>query len=622
MAIYHFHAQIIGRSDGRSSVGAAAYRLGVALADELTGEMFDYTRKQGVDSWHTLSPAGAPDWVNDPATLWNAVEAAEKRKDSQLCREIDVALPAELTHDQMKTLALDFAREQWVERGMVAVLAFHDLDSHNPHFHAMLTMRDIGPEGFGKKNRDWNAKGLLETWREQWATHANTVLEAAGHSTRIDHRTLDAQKADATEREDFAAAAALDRAATKHEGPAVTQARRCGRTLPRAQRNDRIAAAAGLRHAAHMARFAALQAQAKAEGRLAPIDEQAAHARALLERTREGQARLRKAYNPTNLTPRRPHGNPEQQPQRRALGPPLTRDSGHSPSNKNNRHGLGLGSLPAVRPLDHSATIRRGPGRDAGGPGPDAARAGGVLRPHAQGHPGSRGSLQRLRTSRNARSRSLGSRPSQGRGGGSGGQLGKSDRREELIASMQAAASTAAAIAAILQSAEQFLRQSANLSPWQKATARAALDTHARVEQQHKVNQETAAKEKKARTLRRHAEAEANEAPEGRGRVAAARRAMGVPSAQDKAAARARENLAKARARVKRYKTRGEAGRILFQQLQQEAEKARADFAQAFGIEVPRFPSRSPSLPSGTSASQPAALQKIGMPPPRPPGSP
>ncbi|HEF1863715.1 TPA: MobA/MobL family protein, partial [Stenotrophomonas maltophilia] len=149
MAIFHHSTQVIGRSSGRSSVGAAAYRLGVELVDQRTGQAFDYTRKAGVDSWHTIAPDNAPAWVNDAGELWNAVEAAEKRKDAQLCREVNVALPRELTPDQMKALALDYAREQWAARGMVAVVAFHDLDSANPHFHAMLTMREIGPDGFG-----------------------------------------------------------------------------------------------------------------------------------------------------------------------------------------------------------------------------------------------------------------------------------------------------------------------------------------------------------------------------------------------------------------------------------------------------------------------------------------
>lgn len=615
MAIYHFHAQIIGRSDGRSSVGAAAYRLGVALADELTGEVFDYTRKQGVESWHTLAPAGAPDWVNDPATLWNAVEAAEKRKDSQLCREVDVALPAELTHDQMKALALDFAREQWVERGMVAVLAFHDLDSHNPHFHAMLTMRDIGPEGFGKKNRDWNAKGLLETWREQWATHANTVLEAAGHSTRIDHRTLDAQKADATEREDFAAAAALDRPATKHEGPATTQARRSGRVLPRADRNDRITTAAAKRFAAHSARFAALEAQAKAQGRLQPVDLQALHARALLERTQAGQARLRKAYNPTPTNQSHPHG--KSGPQHRPAAP-LTRDSRHRGSHGHSGHAHGLGALPAVRPLNLSSTCRR-PDGNPGGPGRHAAGPGGLLRAHASGPAGASSPMQRLRAQRGSvapRAPSARTRGGLPEGGG------KVERLAELRATLAATASMEKAIAAILAGAAQALARPQALTPWQRSTARSVLETHQAQTEALAAIDTAAEKRTQTRARLRLARADANDTSPATGVAAAALRAVGLTPAQDKEAQAMRDALARAKRRHGQAKRAHEDAKQAHQQAATAAEKARADFAGAFGLEVPRFDAKPAPQPSAASSTRPRPFQKLDPTPNRRPGPP
>lgn len=606
MAIYHFHAQIIGRSDGRSSVGAAAYRLGVALADELTGEVFDYTRKQGVESWHTLAPAGAPDWVNDPATLWNAVEAAEKRKDSQLCREVDVALPAELTHDQMKALALDFAREQWVERGMVAVLAFHDLDSHNPHFHAMLTMRDIGPEGFGKKNRDWNAKGLLETWREQWATHANTVLEAAGHSTRIDHRTLDAQKADATEREDFAAAAALDRPATKHEGPATTQARRSGRVLPRADRNDRITTAAAKRFAAHSARFAALEAQAKAQGRLQPVDLQALHARALLERTQAGQARLRKAYNPTPTKARSPnHGSPQQ----RGRAPALSIDSVHPRGLPASGRPRGLQPLSAVRPLDRSATLGHQSGRDAGGAGGFAPVNGRLLRPDASGHHRSNSPLQRLRTQRGSvapRAPSARTRGGLPEGGG------KVERLEELRATLMATASMEKSIAAILRGAAQALARPQGLTLWQKATARGVLDTHQAQTEARATIDTAAEKRTQTRARLRLARADAADTSQATGLAAAALRAVGLTPAQDKEASAMRAALARAQRRHGQAKQAHEDAKQAHQHATTAAEKARTDFASAFGLEVPRFDAKPAPQPSVASSARPRPIQKPG----------
>jgi hypothetical protein len=194
MAIYHLSAQIISRSDGKSVVAAAAYRSGSKLKDEYLGETFDYTHKVGVDSTIILAPDSTPDWVYNRERLWNIVEAVERRKDSQLAREFNIALPKELSRSQMQELALGYVQEQFVARGMVADVAFHHLDAPNPHFHVLLTMRDITKEGFGKKNRGWNAKELLVEQREAWAAHVNTALEGVGYvEEKIDHRTLVAQ---------------------------------------------------------------------------------------------------------------------------------------------------------------------------------------------------------------------------------------------------------------------------------------------------------------------------------------------------------------------------------------------------------------------------------------------
>lgn len=193
MAIFHLSAQTISRATGRSATGAAAYRSAGRFVDERTGLVFDYTKKLGVDHSVILAPDHAPDWALDRSRLWNAVEAAEKRRDSQLCREVEVALPVELSFEQQRDLVERFASAQFVEAGMVADLAMHHTTGHAPHCHILLTMRDIGPAGFGAKNRSWNDKQLLQQWREAWARDVNAALERVGSPARVDHRTLAAQ---------------------------------------------------------------------------------------------------------------------------------------------------------------------------------------------------------------------------------------------------------------------------------------------------------------------------------------------------------------------------------------------------------------------------------------------
>ena len=191
MAIYHFSTKIIKRSAGRSATAAAAYRSGAKIVDERTGLAHDYSRKSDVYLTSILAPENAPTMTR--SELWNLVETSEKRKDSQVAREIEVALPRELTATQMNVLINEYAHSQFVSRGMIADVAIHNATGDTPHAHILLTTREITADGFGQKNRDWNQKDLVKTWREEWEKHANQALEKAGHKARIDHRTLEAQ---------------------------------------------------------------------------------------------------------------------------------------------------------------------------------------------------------------------------------------------------------------------------------------------------------------------------------------------------------------------------------------------------------------------------------------------
>ena len=225
MAIFHMSAQAITRSKGHSSVAAAAYRHGEKLTDEHTGEIHDYSKKKGVSDSVILIPEGADHKFLKPEYLWNTIEQSEKRKDAQLAREFNIALPVEMTDEQKKALAIDFCNENFVKNGMIADIAFHKLDSDNPHFHVMLTTRSLTPDGagFGQKVREWNSKEQLEGWRKGWADTANEHMQRAGIDARIDHRSLKDQKAEidalpSPTTEQQAQAISLDRPATIHRG--------------------------------------------------------------------------------------------------------------------------------------------------------------------------------------------------------------------------------------------------------------------------------------------------------------------------------------------------------------------------------------------------------------------
>jgi len=200
MAIYHFSVKVISRATGASAVASAAYRSASRLHDERLDRDHDFTNKSGVVHSEVMLPDGAPEHLSDRATLWNAVEAGEKRKDAQLSREVEFAIPRGMDQAQGIELARDFVQREMVDRGMVADLNVHwDIGADGlakPHAHVMLSMREVGEDGFGAKVRDWNRTELVEHWREAWADHVNERLAQLDIDARIDHRSLEHQGID------------------------------------------------------------------------------------------------------------------------------------------------------------------------------------------------------------------------------------------------------------------------------------------------------------------------------------------------------------------------------------------------------------------------------------------
>ena len=225
MAIYHFQVKVISRSQGRSAVAAAAYRSASEIHDQRQGQSFDYSDKPNVVHSEIMLPAGAPAWMADRAQLWNAVELGEKRKDSQVAREVEFAIPQELSQQEGIALARDYVQREFVSRGMVADLNVH-WEEDNPHAHVMLTMREVTEQGFGHKVTEWNRVELLKEWREHWADLANEHLHRHGHDMRIDHRSYKDQ--------------GVELEPTSHLGKAVDEMRARGEYTERARRLEEV----------------------------------------------------------------------------------------------------------------------------------------------------------------------------------------------------------------------------------------------------------------------------------------------------------------------------------------------------------------------------------------------
>lgn len=235
MASYHCSIKIIGRSDGRSAVAAAAYRAGDRLVSAETGVKHDYRRKGGVEFSRLMLPDDAPEWAADRGSLWAAVEAKESRSNSQLSREFVLAIPHELSPQEGRQLLLHWVQTELVDRGIAADVNMHDPDpgehgNRNLHGHVMTTMRGFDPEtsdGWSKnRNRDWNKTSLAKHWRKSWAEAQNAALKAAGSDARVDHRSLVDQRAAALEAGDDVLAEALDRPPEPEMGVAVSAVER------------------------------------------------------------------------------------------------------------------------------------------------------------------------------------------------------------------------------------------------------------------------------------------------------------------------------------------------------------------------------------------------------------
>lgn len=189
VAIYHLTVKNISRGDGRSIVAAAAYRAGETLPNEAEERLSQFGGRRDVRHAEIRTPEGAPDWCCDRARLWNAAEAAEKRKDARLAKEIEFAIPRELPMSLWVMVAREMA-DAFTARGHIVDFAIHDDGSgHNPHVHMLLTTRVLAGEAFGPKMREADARAFVKHVRAVWESIANGWLVKAGADASIDARS-------------------------------------------------------------------------------------------------------------------------------------------------------------------------------------------------------------------------------------------------------------------------------------------------------------------------------------------------------------------------------------------------------------------------------------------------
>lgn len=231
---YHCSVKPVKRSVGRSVIAAAAYRIGDCLHDRLTGDVYDYTRRSGVVTSFTLAPEHAPAWAYDPEMLWNAAERAETRRNSQVGRECELALPASVSAQEREAIATVFAKALVDRYGVGVTVALHepsrDGDERNFHAHILMTTRRVEVGGLGAKTRvlDDMKSGPKEVLylRELACNLINVSLERSGLEERVDHRSFEDR--------------GIDQEPTEHLGPDATEMERRGQRTNKGDANREV----------------------------------------------------------------------------------------------------------------------------------------------------------------------------------------------------------------------------------------------------------------------------------------------------------------------------------------------------------------------------------------------
>lgn len=232
MAMYHLNVRYFSRRRGQSAVAAASYRSGQRLYDRYYGELHDFTVKGGIVHTMILLPENAPPEFSDRETLWNSVEHAEKYRNSRLAREVEAALPTELTLEEQVRMTERYVTANFVDKGMIADVAIHDKGDGNPHVHILLTTREVGFDGFNpKKNREWDKRENVNEWRREWANVQNREFARKGLEIELDHESYAVQDFD---RE-------IERRPTIHLGHQVKKLDRMGRETDRMNEYREIA---------------------------------------------------------------------------------------------------------------------------------------------------------------------------------------------------------------------------------------------------------------------------------------------------------------------------------------------------------------------------------------------
>ena len=250
------HGAPFGESERRSM---ATYHCQIkAPRQKSAGKHADYVQCEGrykgkLEEREHVEHGNMPTWAQDnPKDFWKAADEFE-RANGQTYKEIEVALPRELTTGQRQELVREFVNKELSAHAYT--WAIHNKKASDgqmqPHAHIMFSPRQQdkiersreqyfkranGKEpakGGCKKSDRWagslsvQAKNV-EKVRERWAVAVNRSYEKAGRVEKVDHRSLADQ--------------GIDRKPEKHMGPTVIEMENRGELTDRRAFNQSVKA--------------------------------------------------------------------------------------------------------------------------------------------------------------------------------------------------------------------------------------------------------------------------------------------------------------------------------------------------------------------------------------------
>jgi hypothetical protein len=197
MATYHLEVKAHSRANGRNAVALSSYRSGESLRLHSEGKVRNCRRHEKSDVLHCelINSRGL-----SREEIWNKAENSERRKDAVVARELEVALPSELSFEEQRNLAMSLSNDIAERYNCVVDLAVHAPDdggdNRNYHAHILFASRGWGEgQDFAKKkyrSLDRNAEEVNH-WRELWQEKQNSAYEEAGLDIRVSSATCEEQ---------------------------------------------------------------------------------------------------------------------------------------------------------------------------------------------------------------------------------------------------------------------------------------------------------------------------------------------------------------------------------------------------------------------------------------------